>query len=190
MYLNENGGPTYVNSPYSIKNGVTYGVSATVQKITKWSFIYGINFGYETLRSQVTTAKSLGQGIIDLSMMKQKIINNNFLNVSPFIGYRLKLHEFSFDLTTGYELAVRISSQYTYLPTNSYAANFLGIQNNNLQSFSKEALTRVQLAMNYKRIGVYTGYSRSLGNYIGNAINSDYFKAESIVRFGATFKMY
>src|SRR5580700_4667283 len=105
---NESTKTGYANNPYGSKNGLCYGFSFEEQKIARWNFIYGFALGYEVLRSKIMIDGIYGDS--SNTAKGKTFLNFGFLNFYPFLGYRLNIKNISFDITGGFELALRLKN--------------------------------------------------------------------------------
>jgi len=182
----------YTNNPYGSKNGLCYGMSANVKRVTKINIIYGIDLGYEMLRSQTTI-----NGVYDYSVALSSTLNPasgktnlnfSFINLQPFAGYRFAIKPVYIDITAGVDVARCLTAR-----EDGNAKTTTGLAYNT--SMDRKTITtdirpRVQLAAGYKRWGVYTGYSLGLKNYLKDRVSGGTNESFSrILRFGITYRL-
>ncbi len=181
----------YTNNPYGSKLGLCYGISGNLKRVSKKNFIVGFDLGYEVLRSKVlidvvngysgtSTYQDFGVG--------RTIFNLNCANLYPYFGKRFNVQKFSFDLLLGADFAYII---------NAYEKGILNSHKDGVYETSKDRNTidfdirpRIQLGINYHKIGIYTGYSYGLANYHrgfdGGLINDSH---SEMIRFGLNYKV-
>jgi len=169
----------YANNPYGSKNALGYGFSFQREKIAKWNLIFGFDLGYEILRSKI-----LINGVYDDSSNAAKgktFLNFGFLNFYPFLGYRLKIKNISFDVTGGFELACRLKS---WESGSAKTSNGIRIytSNNKSQSNLFDFRKRIQIGLNYRKITPYLGYSAGIVDYVSNTgvLNSAFSRMKRI----------
>ncbi len=176
----------YANNPYGSRNGLCYGFSFQKKRITKWNFIYGFDLGYEILRSKVSI-----NGIYSDSFYSAKgktILNFGFVNFYPFIGFRINTGNISFDISGGFELALKLKSW-----ESGKAETDKGVEITMPSTFSNSNLfdfrRRLQVAVNYKRISPYIGYSRGLVNYLSGITGGSNNTYARMIRVGIAYKL-
>jgi hypothetical protein len=181
----------YTNNPYGSNSGLCYGISGNLRKVSKKNFIVGFDLGFERLRSKVfvdvvngftgtSTYQSFGFGSSNLNL--------NCINLYPYFGKRFKAQKFSFDFLVGVDFAYIVSA---------YDKGSLFANNDATFEVSRERTTidvdikpRIQFGINYRRTGVYAGYSYGLANYHrgfdGALINDSH---SEMIRFGLMYKL-
>jgi hypothetical protein len=183
----------YTNNPYGSKVGLCYGFSLNIKRITKSNFIYGFDFGYESLRSNVSIDKI--SGVTSFKLMAYEIgatgqtylINNN-LNLNPFIGYRFLTRNIPIDLAGGFDYGYILKSRESGEARATNGMNYTTSMDRKDISF--DIRPRIQFSTDYKKIGIYIGYSFGLINYMmfykSDAVNEVYSR---IIRFGITYQI-
>jgi len=86
----------YTNNPYGSDVGLSYGLSLNIKRITRCNFIFGLDIGYEDLRSKILIDQIdgfNGSSTYQNNATGQTYLNNYFLNLYPFVGYRLISHK-------------------------------------------------------------------------------------------------
>lgn len=181
----------YTNNPYGTKAGVCYGLSLNLKRVAKSNILFGFDAGYESLRSKVSINKIdgyNGTSTYQYDATGQAYLNSNNLNVSPFIGYRLTVAAVSFDVTCGLDFAYILQSK-----EKGSASAFNGktyTSSVDRKNLNVDVSPRIQLSADYKRIGVYTGYSYGLMNYLASYKGDAVFDAYArFVRFGVTYQL-
>lgn len=104
----------YTNDPYGSKGGLCYGFSGNIKRLTRKNFVYGIDIGFEQLRSKV----SINQ-IIEFpdstsnyySSTGRTFLNCNFINLNPFIGYKFGSGKIKYEITGGFDMAYGLSTK-------------------------------------------------------------------------------
>ncbi|MFT3750311.1 MAG: hypothetical protein QM768_18485 [Agriterribacter sp.] len=182
----------YTNNPYGSKTGLSYGFSLYIKRATKKSFLFGIDAGYETLRSKISVdqvfynssimSAAAGTGI---NASGRTYLNNTFLNFYPYAGYRLSFNRIKLDLTGGFDIGYCLSAKEegtaTDIDGKKYEASL------DRKTIKTDIRTRIQITAHYKMIGIYAGYSAGLVNYkpgYTGGVNEAY---SGMLRFGTTF---
>jgi hypothetical protein len=188
--LNNQSNTGYTNNPYGSKNGLCYGVSLNVRRVTKNSIIYGIDFGYETLRSKISLNSING---FDGTATYQKeasgetFLNNKSLNLNPFGGYRFSINKFPLYLVGGFDIGYILDTREK---GNATATDGIEYSTSlDRKTIKQDFRPRIQISTDYKKFGLYLGYSVGFVNYkegyLGG-INEAYSK---IIRFGLTYQI-
>ena len=181
----------YTNNPFGSKNALCYGLSLNLKRVTTKQFIFGFDIGYETLRSKISIDEIDGYNGISSYQYKatgQTYLNINNINFYHFFGYRFWLKAISFDLINGFDIAYILNSTEIGNATTTDGISYSTSVNRNLINF--DFRPRIQLIFNYKKLGLYVGYSYGLINYMmqykGDAINQVFSR---LFRFGVTYQI-
>jgi hypothetical protein len=195
IYNQSNSG--YTNNPYGSKNGLCYGFSLNLKRITKQNTIYGLDFGYETLRSKISINIVSGD-FVSIFMgnpipMGGKVasgetfLNSNLLNLNPFVGHRFNSKKFPIDLVGGFDIGYVLSSKEignaTAVDGTKYSSS-VGRKTINI-----DFRPRIQVSTDYKKIGLYLGYSLGLVNYKSGYVGGTNEAFSKLIRFGITYKI-
>ncbi|MCC6288083.1 MAG: hypothetical protein IT249_09365 [Chitinophagaceae bacterium] len=184
----------YTNNPYGSKNGLSYGFSLYIQRATKKGFLFGLDAGYETLKSKISITQifyvpsffsSSTPTTTTINARGNSYFNNSFLNFYPFAGYRFSFNRIKLDLTGGLDIAHCLSAKEKAKATDSDGKNY------NISPAGKtintDIRTRIQLTAHYKMIGIYAGYSAGFTNYMSGYIGGINEAYSRMLRFGTTF---
>ena len=112
------------NNPYGNINAWSYGANAQLQYVTQDGFIAGLQFGYDLLRSKVNITGILPEyyylysypepleteGNNTENASGHTYLQSELINLSPYIGYRLKAGKVKIDLMPGVDLGFHINS--------------------------------------------------------------------------------
>lgn len=171
----------YTGNPHGNIQAATYGIAADLKLVTKRKLLFGLQLGYESLRSKVNLINhpiltdNVGSTIpyaADNSINGYTILTTNFININPFIGYRLNIQHTSIDLTPGLDIAVALNSREedkAQLGLNSTPDADL-TTDNKLNSPSTIGRVRFDAKVNYHRFGIIAGYSRGFIAYKNNGL--------------------
>lgn len=176
----------YTNNPYGTQSKLAYGISAQYHRITKNKLIFGLQTGYEILRSEV----SINDVAIDLidppsSATGHTIFRNDFINVYPNIGRRFKLNDLDIDLTMGPELGFNIISKEKGEATTN--TGLLVETDHNRNHNDTDFRLRSSLTVYYNNWGITTGYSYGLSNYSAESIGGNSERFSRFIRFGVSY---
>lgn len=164
-------------NPYGKKYAVGFDIGGQAQLVTKYGFIAGVGAGYELLRSRtsITTVYPAVYYTTIFPFTNYAVyygdnatgavtLNSSFVNLSPYIGYRVKLKTISFDLLPGAEFAITTSVKergVAYVANRTY---------NYPTSYSRRKIpvdTRLKFGLiaNYQNITINFAYAHGLSNY-------------------------
>lgn len=189
LFFNDQTNLGYTDNSYGSKMGLSYGLSANIQRVTKGNFILGLDLGYETLRSKrsiIGFVASNGTETYELSADGQTFLNSQFANVYPFLGYRIMESPIILDLTGGIDIAHCLSAKEDGEATDSNGKKYE--TSSEVETIKNEIRPRIQLSVGFKKVGVYVGYSYGLKNYLEGYIPAFESKAR-LLRFGLTYKI-
>jgi len=181
----------YTNNPYGSKNGLCYGLSANVKRVTKINVVYGVDLGYEMLRSKTTVDGVYdhnGVALINLTPASGKAyLDFSFINIQPFAGYRFEIKPVHIDLTAGVDIARCLSAK-----EKGNAETTTGLAYNtsvDRKTITTDIRPRVQLAADYKKFGAYVGFSLGQVNYMKDYVGGTNENYSRIFRFGITYRL-
>jgi hypothetical protein len=191
----------YTNNPYGSKNGICYGLSGNIKRVSTQNFIFGLDLGYEMLRSKVSINKIsgfTGTSTYEYDASGQTFLNTDFINLNPFIGYRIPVKQVNVDVTGGldfgYNLRTHENGDATAINGTKYETSA------DRRTIKWDIRPRVQISASYKKLGVYIGYSFGLSNYVNDYNEgTDYYEGTNhegtneaysrIFRFGMTYQI-
>jgi hypothetical protein len=113
----------YTNNPYGNRNGFSYGSTLQGQFVAKNGFIWGLGAGYEVLQSKVNidkytplvyiTYNDANPVYIDPSFAVKGHTNlqNQSINLNPYIGYRFQLHKVKLDILPGVDVGLILKTK-------------------------------------------------------------------------------
>lgn len=179
----------YTNNPYGNRPTLSYGISASLSRITKSNIRFGIDVGYEVLRSNIDLdLVFLRDGINSTSekVNGQTFLNNSFVNFFPSIGYRLTINSFVLDFDLGVDVA------------NFLSSTEVGKANSNTRSYETErdrkniesdVRGRYQLTISRDKIGAYFGFTNGIKSYKEGIIGGTNSAFSRMIRFGFVYKI-
>jgi hypothetical protein len=180
----------YTNNPYGSKNGLCYGVSGNIQRVTKRNFILGFDLGYEILRSKISIVGIDGStetSTYSYSATGQTFLNNKFMNIHPFFGYRIIEKPIILDITGGIDYAYCFKANEVGHATDSNGIKYETSRDRN--TIKSEVRPRIQISMDYKKFGSYFGYSYGLKNYMSGYLGGIWESYARLFRFGLTYQI-
>jgi len=185
---------------YGTINGLCHGISFTLKKINKANYFYGLDLGYEILRSKENigfwaryngTPSDIQSLISSDSATGKVFLNNSFINLNPFIGHRYKLKQVYLDLIVGVDLGLWVNASEEISAT-TYGGSKFSAYNSIAYNYTSRHIDvdirpRFQLLMKYKKFGIYGGYSLGITNYYHNKSNNwNTILQTRFIRFGVT----
>ncbi|HEY4328046.1 MAG TPA: outer membrane beta-barrel protein [Mucilaginibacter sp.] len=189
----------YTNNPYGKKNGFSYGLTVQEQYVSEGGFIIGLQAGYELLRSKVdinvyypgyayllyTTYLTAPQ----TPVTGQTFLQNQDINLNPYIGYRIKTSKINIDIMPGVDFGFNVSS-YDKGKATDDSGNVYRTDRKLLDAPTDVRL-RLGVMASYKRFGVTAAYAHGLTNLGKNIIGSgDYEVHSELIRFGVTYRIF
>ena len=192
----------YTTNPYGNKNGFSYGTGLQAQRVSKNGFIVGLGVNYEILRSKVTinnfnpgffyaSAQLYGYGPVVSQVNGSAFLQDQSINLSPYIGYRLKFKKTSIDLLPGIDIDLNLSSYDKGEATVTYLSPPSGVHRANNKRPDAPADVRLKFggALNYKRLAFTASYAHGLINY-NKDMPGDFNVHSELIRFGIAYKLF
>jgi len=180
----------YTNNPYGSQSGLCYGLSGNVKRVTKRNFIFGLDLGYEMLKSKVSINRIsgfTGTSTYENDASGQTFLNSNFINLNPFLGYRISTKLINIDITGGFDIGYILK---THENGNATAINGTKYTTSiDRKTIKWDIRPRVQISVDYKKTGLYLGYSFGLSNYMSGYIGGTFEAYSRIFRFGITYQI-
>lgn len=163
----------------------SYSVSLQAQRVTKQNHLFGLEIGWEELKSRtrvdtVTCNFCLPGHSVEL-VKGHETTATSFLNISPYVGQRWNAGKITLDLTAGVDLAVctKVQDISRYALRNS--SDYGGVKYNKRHP-DLDVRPRLQINAYYNRIGVIAGYSLGLTNF-QLIDNHAYYNREAFTNF-------
>jgi len=190
---------SYPNYSFGNKNGFSYAADVQGQYIAKCGFIAGLQAGYDILRSKADItaisgeSNSMAPGFFIETMTPVKgssVVQNQFINLNPYVGYRLPLKKINIDLLIGFDLAFGVNS---FERSSSTAAD--GTVYKTYVNYGKgefDPRNRFGIVAYYKKFGVTASYAHGFINHSANLMNDSpivYTADSELIRFGVTYRI-
>lgn len=163
--LNANG-YFFISNPYGRASGASYSLSGQIQSVTKRNLIYGIQVGYEQLTSRVAITKLIGD-FSTSPVNGRGSLQNQYVNLSPFLGKRLGNDRFGLDVTVGLDAAIGLGSRESW-SLAAYNSPFQTSTESGRRMPNVDFRPRLNLTGYYRAFGLSAGYSHGLSNYMAN----------------------
>lgn len=169
---------------YGHKLAFSYGAYLRAQLVTPSGFIAGADGGYDVLRSKIDiTARydpciscsvgtsSLIAGYSSPTPAKgSAILTNQFAQLSPYLGYRVKTRSISIDLTAGTEFGFALRSSQKIRIESPDRVSTTAV----ISKPPTDIRLRGGIAVNYKCIGLGVNYAHGIKSYVKNDPNLQY----------------
>jgi len=179
----------YTNTPWGSKNALCYGFSLKIERVTKRSLIFGFDLGFETLSSKISIDSIYGFTGTDtyqLAATGETFLRSNFINYNPFFGYRIRVKDFSFDLVGGFDVGHCLNTTENGSATDTNGKKYTTLVTR--RAIKNDFRARIQLSANYKKAGIYIGYSYGQTNYLSDMIGDNNYEGYSrLIRFGVMY---
>ena len=188
--LASNGTTGYTNNPFGGKNGLSYGVSYQIQRVSRGNFIAGIGVGYENLRSKTTITGVNGYdktGTFQDIASGQTYLSNNQINAFPYLGYRVGIRQVSVDLTGGLDIGYLLNSKESGKATGVNGTTYTTSLDRT--GIKTDLRPRVQVAVFYRKVGAYTSYAYGISNYKSGWVGGRNECNSTVIRFGVLYKI-
>ena len=179
----------YTGNPYGSLGGLSYGMSGTVNRITKNNIIFGIDLGYEILKSKVNIDSIWISDRTNSQMIEangKTFLNNRFINLYPSIGYRFKSSNLTFDISGGIDIGYNLGSTEkgnASSGTNTYKTN------RDRTNIKSDFRPRLEFGISKNKLGLYIAYSKGIKNYLSGMLCGSADAYGNVFRFGIKYKI-
>lgn len=157
------GFPNYTANPYGNQWGWSYGGAAQLQRVTRGQTLFGVQAGYEQLRSRVKINQVQGF-VFSAEATGHVNLNNHFLNAHSFVGHRFSCHGLDVDVSAGPEVGYLLKTNEKGKATDARGYEY-AINGARSRTHTLDARLRGNVTLYYKQAGLSTGYSYGLTNY-------------------------
>lgn len=192
----------YTANPYGKNGGFGYGGNLQAQFVSKGGFIAGLQAGYEVLRSKVNITGVAPPYTYDLAYLPSanfatvildakgtSYLKNNFVNLSPYIGYRLSASKVKIDVMPGVDLAFNVSSSNRGNATTTGDNGIKYTVDRKMDKAPTDVRLKFGAAAIYKRFGLTASYAHGLTNYESKMIGGDFEAHSELIRFGLSYRI-
>jgi hypothetical protein len=191
----------YTNNPDGNKDAASYGLTIQVQHVDKSGFIWGLQGGYQILRSKVdltgvyradvyyATGDYVAAPGSDPATGKT-ILQSQDILVGPYIGYRLKVNSVNIDLMPGIQLGIN---------TNLHEYGKATDQQNNVfetdldrGKFPADFRVGFGVAAGYNKFSLTAGFVQGLTNFSNHLLNDSptaYYTHSQLISFGVAYRL-
>ncbi|PSR56012.1 hypothetical protein AHMF7605_22180 [Adhaeribacter arboris] len=187
IVLNDINVPNYTNHPYGKKPGISYGALVQAQIITNHKIVFGVQTGYEVLKSKIDIDGFFSSNYrLSTFTGGETVLRNNFINFQPFFGYRVKQNNWTLDITAGPEFGLFLKSHEKGFATEAGGYKYTTDLKRTHPVMDWRAC--LNATAYYRKIGVSLGYAHGLSNYQANLEGADYETYSRITRFGIIYR--
>jgi len=152
------------------RNAVSYGASLQVQRVTYSNFILGAQAGAEALRSRtnikgVVVTSDITSSYAEVKQASGKaILQNKFINLHPFLGYRILARAVDLDLNVGPDVGIGLSGKEKGEASDEDKTSYKIDRERNDPVTDVRA--RIGITAYYHHFGLSTSYAYGLTNYL------------------------
>jgi hypothetical protein len=178
----------YTNNPYGNRPALSYGISANISRISKSNFKFGLDLGYEVLRSKIVINRIWQYDeIINESVEAdgETYMNNSFINIFPSLGYRKSIKSINLDFDIGFDIANCLTSTEKGNAKSSIRTYKTDVDRKTIET---DVRGRIELTVSKNKIGGYLGFSNGIMNYKGGFVGGTNGAFSRMIRFGAIYK--
>ncbi|GAA3917953.1 hypothetical protein [Hymenobacter algoricola] len=177
----------YTINPYGRQPGLSYGAATQVQRVGAGHSLFGVQAGYEALRSRVQIANVFTDSDAGISTTGHTRFARYFINVHPFGGRRFAVKALAVDLTAGPELGILLRNREAGEAKTGQGVTYttdrrLGARPN------FDGRVRLNLTAYYKRTGLSVGYSQGLNDYREGSVGSGKVYSQ-VFRLGLAYRI-
>lgn len=178
----------YTNNPYGKENTFSYGVAGQIQRITNRNLIYGLQGGYEVLKSDVEINGLAGEFLEPPEVESgHTTLTHEFMNLYPHVGRRFAAQNVNIDFSLGPEFGIYLTSRENGEATTE---DGLTVKTDTKRNDpGTDIRIRPELTVNYENLGISAGYSFGLHNYSENLTGANRERFSRFIRFGITYKI-
>jgi hypothetical protein len=194
----------YTNNPYGNENAFSYGADFQAQHVAASGFIFGLQAGYDVLRSKVdiTSVYTSNSGVIFYNINGGQADENNpptkgqaylqsgDINLNPYVGYRFRIKNVKIDLLPGIDMGFNVNT-HEYGKATDNSGN---VYKTDLDRGKMTADFRLQFgtAVWYKRFGIMANYAHGIVNFSSDLLNDSpttYTTNSNVFRFGIIYRL-
>ncbi|WP_133257107.1 hypothetical protein [Hymenobacter edaphi] len=178
----------YTNNPYGALPGVGYGAALQQQRVTRGKVLFGLQAGYEQLRSRVENVLVWpGSGDVLEEAHGHTNLVLDFIDVHPYAGRRFGLGAVSLDATGGLDLGWLLHCQEKGFATAGNGQRFT----TDLERRQPRLDTRLRLNLTayYRRVGLATSYAHGLRNYREGWVGGTNEAYGQVWRLGVVYRL-
>lgn len=200
IYIYENTRTGYTIDPYGANSAFCYGLSLNFKSVSKKNLVFGLDTGYEILKSSVSIRllrnltfsplPDFGSITTDAVAVGETVVTNSVINLNPFIGKRFKSKDVNVDLVGGFDFCYILSAKekgeahINGNPEDNYKTS------RNVKTMNYDLRPRIQISLDYKRIGFYLAYCQGIISHSNENDNINSDVKSRFIRLGLTGKIF
>lgn len=188
-FMSGNSPETY--APWGSRPGLSYGVSGSVMYVGKTGFLAGADLGYERTRSRIAIDRIGLVGVyssFSYAAEGETYFRQEALVLYPHLGYRMQLKPIQLDILIGLDLARYLSASEKGKAVAENGRNYFSDSKQKVVAL--DCRPRAQIAVNYRRISLYGGYSIGITNYNVEWAGGQNELYSGYLRFGASYLIH
>jgi hypothetical protein len=180
--------PHDVHHVFGKKSGLSYGIYAQMQTITKKNYIRGVRLGFNRLSSKANVtsfANMVGYGPADGKV----IASSQVVQLNPYFGYRIQIKKMHVDLTGGINGGYILTNRYHLtVEGRNYAIDQK--EPNQMSNTKFDFGPGAGVSIGYRKIALSADYFHGLVNYLGefDAANREIYSR--YLRFGISYQIF
>ena len=192
-YYTQNADYNYTHNPHGNKFMLSVGVAGQVQRITRSSFILGLQAGAELLQSKVeitgaySFAHMANSSLTYLHADGRSFLQHKFINVQPYMGRRLTVGPVAFDITAGTDLGFCLESTDNAKFTLSNGEELAFKTERDKPSV--DVRPRIGLTGYFRQVGLSASYAQGVTNYLGSYDGGNPKAYASALRLGVLYRL-
>lgn len=190
---NFNSNRSFTFNPYGNRLAPVYGLSVQVQRVTRTNFLIGAQGGAESLRNRVHIHAVYVYGPAYSSLIEYKeasgktVLQNDFINLYSYIGYRLKAGAVDIDFNAGPEIGVGLKSSEKGEATAEDGMEYsLEHERSDPET---DLRTRVGVTAYYRHVGLNASYAHGLTNYLRSYDGSNPELYSRVLRLSLLYRL-
>ncbi|MBD1397660.1 hypothetical protein H9Q13_10820 [Pontibacter sp. JH31] len=192
MVINDTwGSPPRVTNPYGSRYSVAYGASLQAQFVSASGFLLGTQAGYEQLRTRAKIDKAFGYMSHSSSMTHpadgKAVIITDYINLQPYIGWRVKQNPIDLDLTLGSDIGFSQKIKERSEATLEDGTEF------KIRKDRSESITdfrpRLGITGYHGHFGVSVSYAHGIKNYRANLDGANMKLYTRVLRVGLLYRL-
>jgi len=191
----------YTNNAYGNKDAFSYGLAVQVQHVSNNGFIFGLQGGYQILRSKVDITGvyrgdifySTGDYLANAGPTPatgKSILQSQDLFLNPYIGYRLKVNKVRIDLMPGMQFGFN-TDLYEYGNAKDVGGNVYQIDKND-DKLPVDIRLSFGVAARYNKFSLTGGFAQGLTNFSNHLLNDSptaYYTHSQLISFGIAYRL-
>ncbi|GAB3913571.1 hypothetical protein [Mucilaginibacter boryungensis] len=192
---------TYTNDPYGKHFAFSYGAGFKLSLVGPTGFIFGVQTDYEILRSKVNINNFISSYVampyVQTTTTSPDISGHTYLNsyavnINPYIGYRIKLKNCTFDVLPGVDVGVGLSSRENGVANVNYNGTVTTYRSKRDRGTPpNDARLRLGLALHHNKFTLNGSFAQGLTNHMAGYVGSNNAKVYSqLFRLGLGYQIY